>query len=310
MLKSYLPRFIFLILLTTLVKGQLNQCKTVNEFNRDHSDHISSYFTFTSFLSRSIKENDVNDKVKFLGKGSFGNVFSVALKSPDSKVRIDAAVKVIKLKQKDRKFLNNELGVNQKIAHKYPLSFILYYGCVNDTKKNSNAFIFMEKMTCSLQSKRFIAISKTFSLPTKIGLMLLMAVAVKRLQDNNIGHFDIKPDNFMFLDSSPPLVKLIDFGMAQGKGFFGLRGTPDFLDPQMANPYYRSNFKSDVYSLGLTYYYILFGFEGMRMPNLKYLNNPMLMMYLNNHRAAIVNDNFNHKIRNIKMKIKSRISIK
>jgi serine/threonine-protein kinase len=89
-------------------------------------------------------------------------------------------------------------------------------------------------------------------------------------------HRDIKPANILVqrraADGSCGLVKISDFGLAKlvNTGPDGtnqtivnrpntVMGTPDFLSPEQARCMHRIDIRSDVYSLGCTFYYLLGG---------------------------------------------------
>jgi serine/threonine protein kinase len=89
-------------------------------------------------------------------------------------------------------------------------------------------------------------------------------------------HRDIKPANILVqrrgLDpQSPGLVKISDFGLARlqvpdapGGGTILTRantvmGTPDYLSPEQARNLHRTDIRSDLYSLGCTFYFLLTG---------------------------------------------------
>jgi serine/threonine-protein kinase len=90
-------------------------------------------------------------------------------------------------------------------------------------------------------------------------------------------HRDMKPANILVqrraADGSPGLVKISDFGLARladsasGTGApetiltkpNTVMGTPDFLSPEQARNLHRTDIRSDIYSLGCTFYYLLTG---------------------------------------------------
>lgn len=93
-------------------------------------------------------------------------------------------------------------------------------------------------------------------------IMYQMLSAVRYLHSMNIWHRDIKPDNFLVVDSDPfhPVVVLNDFGYAKifnsdekGHEFMG---TPEFLPPEIVNgiPYDNT---VDTWSLGITLFVML-----------------------------------------------------
>jgi len=93
-------------------------------------------------------------------------------------------------------------------------------------------------------------------------------------------HRDIKPSNLLVQqrtpdEHSPGLLKISDFGLARlsappseaGTDLAGtiltkqntVMGTPDFLSPEQARDLHRADIRSDLYSLGCTFYYLLTG---------------------------------------------------
>jgi serine/threonine-protein kinase len=94
-------------------------------------------------------------------------------------------------------------------------------------------------------------------------------------------HRDLKPANLLvqrrgFSDDSPGLVKISDFGLARlqappidpsgshGVGTILTRdntimGTPDFLSPEQARNLHNTDIRSDIYSLGCSFYFLLTG---------------------------------------------------
>jgi serine/threonine protein kinase len=94
-------------------------------------------------------------------------------------------------------------------------------------------------------------------------------------------HRDIKPANLLLQRNGGPgaaphgVVKLTDFGIArlnEGSSLTGLdgdgtiltkentvMGTPDYLSPEQARDLHNTDIRSDLYSLGCTFYYLLTG---------------------------------------------------
>jgi serine/threonine-protein kinase len=117
--------------------------------------------------------------------------------------------------------------------------------------------------------------------PLAIGLACDYVVqAARGLQAaHNLGmvHRDIKPANILVQgrgspDNLPGLVKISDFGLARlhapgepgGAGTLYARqntvmGTPDYLSPEQARDLHRADIRSDLYSLGCTFYFLLTG---------------------------------------------------
>lgn len=96
--------------------------------------------------------------------------------------------------------------------------------------------------------------------------------ALKVLDDRGIIHGDIKPHNILFKDKKSGEIKLIDFGLSSKKKaeFSSISGTPGFVAPEFfsIDPTEKIDPKSDIFSLGVIFHFLLFGkivFEGKSM---------------------------------------------
>ena len=99
----------------------------------------------------------------------------------------------------------------------------------------------------TLSFKRFMA----------YGSQLIHAVSF--LHEHNICHFDIKPNNIFLTEYNT--VKLGDFGLSSicqpGQLIFTCRGSKPFMAPEMIYKKPCDPFKTDIYSLGVTLYFML-----------------------------------------------------
>jgi serine/threonine protein kinase len=106
-----------------------------------------------------------------------------------------------------------------------------------------------------------------------------VAVGLEHAHQLGMVHRDIKPANLLLQQGSPAssgvygVVKISDFGLArlneagQGDEALGtiatkdntVMGTPDYLSPEQARNLHRTDIRSDLYSLGCTFYYLLAG---------------------------------------------------
>ncbi|HLZ10883.1 MAG TPA: serine/threonine-protein kinase, partial [Chloroflexota bacterium] len=105
------------------------------------------------------------------------------------------------------------------------------------------------------------------------------AMGLQHAHENGLVHRDIKPSNILVAvpeglgaatrhGTSFGLVKLLDLGLARlisdssDDGLTRERsvlGTPDFISPEQARDSHRADIRSDLYSLGCTFYFLLTG---------------------------------------------------
>lgn len=96
------------------------------------------------------------------------------------------------------------------------------------------------------------------------------ALGLEHVQANGLVHRDIKPSNLL-VTSKGGIVKILDLGLARTlQGEEGAQmstltqegsvlGTPEFLAPEQARNAVSADIRSDLYSLGCTFYFLLTG---------------------------------------------------
>jgi len=107
------------------------------------------------------------------------------------------------------------------------------------------------------------------SLDWKLAKLILFqaAQALHHAHKQGIVHRDIKPSNFLVTRSDPPNVKLVDLGLAREVDEEEFRvtregttvGTVDYMSPEQARDSGSADIRSDIYSLGCTFYHMLIG---------------------------------------------------
>ena len=133
------------------------------------------------------------------------------------------------------------------------------------TYNNGIALILEDFGGISLE--RAIASGKKIELPRFLHLAIQLADAVAQLHQKNIIHKDIKPDNIV-INSETNQIKIIDFGIATRLSKETerisnpnlLEGTLAYISPEQTGRMNRHiDYRTDFYSLGVTFYEMLTG---------------------------------------------------
>ncbi len=119
-----------------------------------------------------------------------------------------------------------------------------------------------------------------------ISIVTQVARALDHAYQQGLVHRDIKPDNIMIVEGG--VAKLCDLGLAKdvsrGSGSTekgSTIGTPNYISPEQARGDATIDIRSDIYSLGATFYHMVTGVVPYDGPNpavimVKHLNEPLV----------------------------------
>ena len=194
------------------------------------------------------------DIVQKIGEGGCGVCYKVF----STKYQSFFACKVILLderkKELQEKSFVNELDALKVITHPFIIK-------VFDTFRTENELFFILEY-CPNHDLQF-RVKKEGPLQTaqllEYASMILDALLF--LEENNISHNDIKPSNILIDQYGRP--KLADFGLskklATGEMSKDFAGTPAFLAPEVLHRHSYDPIKADIWSFGMTLYYLSTG---------------------------------------------------
>lgn len=196
---------------------------------------------------------------KPLGIGAFGEVYEV--EKQELGIRLKAAVKRIPLP--DEKLLasvRSEVQTMLELSGDKHIVAIRDF-CVEQQKRDGghDVLILMELLTplSKVLEKGMLPV------PEVVKLGEQMCLALERCAEHGLIHRDIKPDNILLTDRGD--YKLGDFGIARAmekSQAYSNKGTPEYKAPEVAL-FHSYNHRADIYSLGMTLYYLL---NGNRLP--------------------------------------------
>ncbi len=191
-----------------------------------------------------------------IGRGSNGVVYLAEQTSLGRQV----ALKILPdAKAEDPKFVKDFLKEARAVAHLNHNNIIQVY----DAGITANGIYFLAMELVNGKSIENILLSKGALKPKNaVKIMLELARALEySWGKEQLFHGDIKPDNVMIRKDGQ--TKLADFGLA--KTIFDekteqIMATPMYAPPEVIRAEHKKiNFKSDMYSFGVTFYEMLYG---------------------------------------------------
>uniref|UniRef100_A0A0X3PHP6 Serine/threonine-protein kinase ULK3 n=1 Tax=Schistocephalus solidus TaxID=70667 RepID=A0A0X3PHP6_SCHSO len=191
---------------------------------------------------------------QLLGKGTYGEVF----KAINRQTRTVAAVKRIPKNTLSARAVDNlidEIRILKELRHRNITQLIDF------TWDSNYVYMFIEYMSGGDLS-HFLRSQKR--LPERVIRYFLqqLAFALHYLFQKNIVHMDIKPQNILLTSSSPPTLKLTDFGFAQSLmatvKMGEIRGSLLYMAPEIYC-YGIYDKSCDLWSVGVILFECLFG---------------------------------------------------
>lgn len=196
------------------------------------------------------------DKIKSLGKGSFGETFLY------KKGKEMIAVKELKTSVNSRKVIDNEIAVLKRLGRacknfnvlcfqqveEYPMSTFI----ITEYIKGKELFYFYKEDMKQLSIQQYCSLTGS--------LFVQLSNAIRFMHYKNVVHYDIKPENIM-IEMATGNLKLIDFGLAKiGYPKIELSGyteeyTPLYYVSDIRQVWHFNNAKTvDAYCLVTTFY--------------------------------------------------------
>lgn len=128
---------------------------------------------------------------------------------------------------------------------------------------SQNIYIIME--LCEVSLSAFIKRRQRLSESTCRIFVRMLADAMKYLRNNNVSHFDLKPQNLLLTrpnSSSNYVLKICDFGFAQHLSLYEenetVKGSPLYMAPEIILKR-KYDPRADLWSIGVILYECLFG---------------------------------------------------
>lgn len=192
--------------------------------------------------------------IKELSKTNFSIIYLANDKISDKPVVIKELNFDLSYQREKITFIRREAEYLQKITHKNVVKFLEYF------EENNSAYLVLEYIEGTsidkyIKSKRLIKYDEAEN------IFKQMCLAILEIHKYGIIHRDIKPGNFL-IDKND-VVKLIDFGISidiikQDPSSEKVY-TRNFASPEQISGNEPLDIRTDIYSLGKTFYFLLTG---------------------------------------------------
>lgn len=188
-----------------------------------------------------------------IGSGGMADVY----KAKDHKLNRFVAVKVLKSEfRKDKAFITKFRVEAQSAAGLAHPNIVNVYDV---GEENGISFIVMELVE-GITLKEYIEKKGRLAVREATSIAIQVSMGLQAAHNNDIVHRDVKPQNIII--STDGKVKVTDFGIARAATSntisSNVMGSVHYSSPEQARGGY-SDYKSDIYSLGITMYEMLTG---------------------------------------------------
>ena len=203
--------------------------------------------------------------VEKLGQGSMGTVYMARQLSLDRVVAVKVLAPFLK---KNERFVSRFIKEAKVLAR---LNHPNIVQCIDVGDSGGHYYMAMEYCdgpTVLELLRRGGALAEERA----VRIIHHMACALEHAQEHAIIHRDIKPDNIMIMQGGT--AKLCDLGLVKDLGSSGgttdtgsTLGTPNYISPEQASGSEEVDTRSDIYSLGATFYHMVTGRTPFENPN-------------------------------------------
>ena len=206
-----------------------------------------------------------------IGHGAFGKVNLCLHIGSGHLVAMKTFVKKDSKYKESKDKLKNEVEVLSKLHHPF-INQIL-----DNFETDTHFFIVMEYICGDLLT--FIRKRNKLNEPISKVIFKQIIEGLRYIHKKNIIHRDIKLDNILI--DTTNTVKICDFGVSRriqrGEKIYERCGTPAYIAPEIYKKMGYTGFQSDVWSAGVTLYYMLSGNLPFKGNNIHDLENAILL---------------------------------
>jgi hypothetical protein len=204
-----------------------------------------------------------------LDEGGFGQVYKALHTLMDRQVAIKIISPDLVQDSRAREWFRREVLATTQLSHP---NIVLAY----DANEVDDVLFLVMEYVEGTNLDAFVKAQGPLPVLLAGEMMRQAALGLRHAHEKGMVHRDIKPANLLIaqgaasarVGAAPVLVKVVDFGLARlqqtakagtlmlqnDKAFLG---TPDYVSPEQARNMHALDIRSDLYSLGCTFYYAL-----------------------------------------------------
>lgn len=198
----------------------------------------------------------IGDRYEVLSKVGAGGMADV-YKGKDHKLNRFVAIKILK-----KEFREDKTFVEKFQSEAQAAAGLMHPNIVNvyDVGEEQGLYFMVMELVEGITLKEYIHKKGSLSAKETISIAIQAANGIEAAHMHQIVHRDIKPQNIMI--SKEGKVKVTDFGIAKAASSntisTNVLGSVHYTSPEQARGGY-SDYKSDIYSLGITMYEMVTG---------------------------------------------------
>ncbi|MBI3821925.1 MAG: serine/threonine protein kinase [Planctomycetes bacterium] len=202
-----------------------------------------------------------------LGQGGMGRVYKAMHQTMNRLVALKVLAPQLVTTERARELFLREVQAAAQLSHP---NIVMAF----DANENEGRHYLAMEYVAGPNLERYVKKQGPLSIGLACEIVFQVANGLQHAHDKGMVHRDIKPANILLHQepgSDRIQVKILDFGLArlqqtekQGAKTIIARdntvmGTPDFLSPEQSKNLHETDIRSDLYSLGCTFYYLLTG---------------------------------------------------